>query len=45
MTTTLAPPIRVGKAAVAALGLLATATGALESVVTPTLPYCNASYR
>ena len=38
MTTTLAPPIRVGKAAVAALGLLATATGALESVVTPTLP-------
>ncbi|MFF7731440.1 MFS transporter [Streptomyces sp. NPDC007984] len=38
MTTTLAPPVRVGKAAVAALGLLAAATGALESVVTPTLP-------
>ncbi|WP_406192705.1 MFS transporter [Streptomyces sp. NBC_01017] len=38
MTTTLAPPVRIGKAAVAALGLLAVATGALESVVTPTLP-------
>ncbi|MFI6808753.1 MFS transporter [Streptomyces luteogriseus] len=38
MTTTLASPVRVGKAAVAALGLLAAATGALESVVTPTLP-------
>lgn len=38
MTTTLAPPVRIGKAAVAALGLLAAATGALESVVTPTLP-------
>ncbi|MDQ0710856.1 MFS family permease [Streptomyces luteogriseus] len=38
MTTTLAPPVRAGKAAVAALGLLAAATGALESVVTPTLP-------
>lgn len=38
MTTTLAPPVRAGKAAVAALGLLAAASGALESVVTPTLP-------
>ncbi|WP_371749646.1 MFS transporter [Streptomyces sp. NBC_01283] len=38
MTATLAPPIRIGKAAVWALGLLALATGALESVVTPTLP-------
>ncbi|MFC8093065.1 MFS transporter [Streptomyces sp. NPDC057301] len=38
MTATLAPPVRVGKAAVAALGVLAVATGALESVVTPTLP-------
>ncbi|MEV4970276.1 MFS transporter [Streptomyces scopuliridis] len=38
MTATLAPPVRVGKAAVGALGLLAVATGALESVVTPTLP-------
>ncbi|MFJ3445440.1 MFS transporter [Streptomyces sp. NPDC086081] len=38
MTATLAPPKRVGKAAVAALGALAVATGALESVVTPTLP-------
>jgi MFS family permease len=39
MTTTLAPPaVRIGKAAVGALGMLATATGALESVVTPTLP-------
>ncbi|RYJ28966.1 hypothetical protein CU044_2727 [Streptomyces sp. L-9-10] len=38
MTTTLAPPVRVGKAAVGALGMLAAATGALESVVTPTLP-------
>ncbi|MEV0122141.1 MFS transporter [Streptomyces sp. NPDC050703] len=38
MTATLAPPVRVGKAAVAALGMLAVATGALESVVTPTLP-------
>ncbi|MET8684582.1 MFS transporter [Streptomyces sp. NPDC004732] len=36
--TTLAPPVRIGKAAVGALGLLAVATGALESVVTPTLP-------
>jgi MFS family permease len=38
MTTTLAPPVRVGKAAVWALGMLAAATGALEAVVTPTLP-------
>ncbi|MGW7413369.1 MFS transporter [Streptomyces sp. NPDC054863] len=38
MTATLAPPARIGKAAVGALGLLAVATGALESVVTPTLP-------
>ncbi|MFI0976371.1 MFS transporter [Streptomyces sp. NPDC021093] len=38
MTATLAPPIRIGKAAVGALGMLAVATGALESVVTPTLP-------
>ncbi|MGW5132754.1 MFS transporter [Streptomyces sp. NPDC004135] len=38
MTATLAPPLRIGKAAVAALGALAVATGALESVVTPTLP-------
>ncbi|MFB6719908.1 MFS transporter [Kribbella sp. NPDC056345] len=38
MTTTLDPPVRVGKAAVWALGLLAAATGTLESVVTPTLP-------
>ncbi|WP_432070151.1 MFS transporter [Streptomyces sp. AA1529] len=38
MTTTTAPPIRIGKPAVAALGLLAVASGALESVVTPTLP-------
>ncbi|OEV09684.1 MFS transporter [Streptomyces nanshensis] len=39
MTTALAtPPLRIGKAPVAALGLLAVSTGALESVVTPTLP-------
>ncbi|MFC4470807.1 MFS transporter [Streptomyces xiangluensis] len=38
MTTTLAPPVRMGKAAVWALGLLAISTGALESVVAPTLP-------
>ncbi|WP_225827440.1 MFS transporter [Streptomyces naphthomycinicus] len=38
MTATPAPPLRVGKAAVWALGMLAVATGALESVVTPTLP-------
>ncbi|MER7047137.1 MFS transporter [Streptomyces jumonjinensis] len=38
MTATPAPPGRIGKAAVGALGMLAVATGALESVVTPTLP-------
>ncbi|WP_435603452.1 MFS transporter [Streptomyces sp. bgisy130] len=38
MTATLAPPAHIGKAAVGALGMLAVATGALESVVTPTLP-------
>ncbi|MFE6281739.1 MFS transporter [Streptomyces sp. NPDC057877] len=38
MTMTLAPPVRIGRAAVVALGMLAVATGALESVVTPTLP-------
>ncbi|MFI5555293.1 MFS transporter [Streptomyces sp. NPDC051738] len=38
MTATLAPPVRIGKAAVGALGMLAVATGALESVVAPTLP-------
>ncbi|NJQ01302.1 MFS transporter [Streptomyces zingiberis] len=37
-TTSLAPPLRIGGAAVGALGALAVATGALESVVTPTLP-------
>ncbi|MDX3659524.1 MFS transporter [Streptomyces sp. ID05-26A] len=38
MTTTAVPQATIGKAAVGALGLLAVATGALESVVTPTLP-------
>lgn len=38
MITTLEPPVRTGRAAVGALGLLAVATGALESVVAPTLP-------
>ncbi|WCD94375.1 MFS transporter [Streptomyces sp. HUAS 31] len=38
MTATLAPPVRIGRAALGALGMLAVATGALESVVTPTLP-------
>ncbi|MCX2734222.1 MFS transporter [Saccharopolyspora sp. NFXS83] len=38
MTTTLDPPVRIGKPAVGALALLAVATGALESVVMPTLP-------
>ncbi|MEV8314005.1 MFS transporter [Streptomyces sp. NPDC059900] len=38
MTATLTPPVRIPKGAVRALGLLALATGALESVVTPTLP-------
>ncbi|MFE1200880.1 MFS transporter [Streptomyces sp. NPDC058762] len=37
-TTTLAPPARIGKAAVGALGLLALSAGALESVVSPTIP-------
>ncbi|MFI6499855.1 MFS transporter [Nonomuraea typhae] len=38
MTTPLAPPTRIGKPAVVALGLLAAVTGVLESVVAPTLP-------
>ncbi|ONI91021.1 hypothetical protein ALI144C_02045 [Actinosynnema sp. ALI-1.44] len=38
MTTTLAAPVRIGRAAVGALGLLAVASGALESVVQPTIP-------
>ncbi|MFG3257260.1 MFS transporter [Streptomyces sp. NPDC048172] len=40
MSATLAPPppVRIGKAAVGALAMLAVATGALESVLTPTLP-------
>lgn len=38
MTATLAPPVRVERAAIWALGMLAVATGALESVVAPTLP-------
>ncbi|GAA5075352.1 MFS transporter [Thermocatellispora tengchongensis] len=38
MSTVQAPPVRIGKAAVAALGMLAAATGALESALTPTLP-------
>uniref|UniRef100_UPI002F91AEFF MFS transporter n=1 Tax=Streptomyces sp. NBC_01592 TaxID=2975889 RepID=UPI002F91AEFF len=38
MTATLVSPARIGKAAVGAIGMLAVATGALESVVTPTLP-------
>ncbi|WP_026361264.1 MFS transporter [Amycolatopsis nigrescens] len=38
MTTTLAPPVRIGRAAVGALGMLAVASGALESVVQPTVP-------
>ncbi len=37
-TTTLASPARIGKAAVGALGLLALSAGALESVVSPTIP-------
>ncbi|MGW7336207.1 MFS transporter [Streptomyces sp. NPDC054808] len=37
-TTTLAPPVPVGKAAVGALGALALSAGALESVVSPTIP-------
>ncbi|WP_436739451.1 MFS transporter [Streptomyces sp. BBFR102] len=38
MTTTPASPVRMRKSAVAALGMLAVSTGALESVVAPTLP-------
>lgn len=38
MTAILAPPARIGRAAVGALGMLAVASGALESVVAPTLP-------
>ncbi|MFB7296936.1 MFS transporter [Streptomyces rubiginosohelvolus] len=38
MSTTHAPAPPIGKAAVGALGALAVSTGALESVVTPTLP-------
>ncbi|GAA4669632.1 MFS transporter [Streptomyces chumphonensis] len=38
MTATLAPPVRMSRTAVGALGTLAVATGALESVVAPTLP-------
>ncbi|WP_399888267.1 MFS transporter [Streptomyces sp. BBFR51] len=38
MTTTLAPSPTIGKAAVGALGFLALSTGALESVVSPTIP-------
>lgn len=38
MTTTPPSSVVIGKTAIAALGMLAIATGALESVVTPTLP-------
>ncbi|WP_328565010.1 MFS transporter [Streptomyces coelicoflavus] len=38
MTLALASPVGIKKPALAALGMLALATGALESVVTPTLP-------
>lgn len=38
MTAPLAPPIRLGNVVVGAVGLLAGATGTLESVVSPTLP-------
>ncbi|MEU6122776.1 MFS transporter [Streptomyces sp. NPDC047123] len=38
MTATPTSPVRIGRPAVWALGMLALATGALESVVTPTLP-------
>ncbi|GAA3972126.1 MFS transporter [Actinomadura viridis] len=38
MSSTLAPPARIGKVGVGALGMLAAATGTLESVVAPTLP-------
>ncbi|WP_328492978.1 MFS transporter [Streptomyces sp. NBC_00414] len=45
MTATLDSPVRIGKAAVWALGMLAVATGALESVVTPTLPLLQRELR
>ncbi|MFT2016766.1 MFS transporter [Streptomyces sp. 796.1] len=45
MTATLTPPLRSGRSAVAAIGLLAVATGALESVVTPTLPLLQRELR
>ncbi|MCA2217504.1 MFS transporter [Jidongwangia harbinensis] len=38
MTAPPAPPIRIGKFAVGSVGILAGATGVLESVVSPTLP-------
>ncbi|SPT64101.1 High-copy suppressor of rspA [Actinomadura madurae] len=38
MSSTLAPPVRIGRVALGALGMLAAATGTLESVVAPTLP-------
>lgn len=38
MSSTLAPPVRIGRVALGALGTLAAATGTLESVVAPTLP-------
>ncbi|MFB9468502.1 MFS transporter [Nonomuraea salmonea] len=38
MTQTLAPPIRIGRPAMAALGTLAVATSVLESVMAPALP-------
>lgn len=45
MTATLTPPVRIGRAAVWSLGMLALATGALESVVTPTLPLLQRELR
>jgi MFS family permease len=38
MTAAASPPVTMGKPALVALSVLALATGALESVVTPTLP-------
>ncbi|WP_228000250.1 MFS transporter [Nocardia australiensis] len=38
MSEIIAPPVRIGRSAVAALGMLAVAAGTLESVVTPALP-------
>lgn len=38
MSDTLASPVRVGKPPVVALGILALATGTLQSVVSPALP-------